>query len=133
MFIVGHLLFPCVCGNKSWIKQPRPTWWGSTWDADYPERKPRGKTPTAFNRRQGKPSRDPPGKRQQRLAGAARDAAGMDRELPASSHSVPKGHGRCWAVGKDLLLTSSAKKKREIFFHGHELGKNHLRYPKASS
>lgn len=59
MFMVGHLLFPWVCGNKSWIKEPQPAWWGSTWDADYPEREPRGKTPTAFNRRRGKTSRDP--------------------------------------------------------------------------
>lgn len=35
---------------------------------------------------------------------------GWIRELPASSHPLRKGHGRCWGAGKDLRLTSSAKK-----------------------
>lgn len=129
--MLGHLLFPWVCGNKSWIKQPRPTWWGSTWDADYPEREQRRETPSAFNRRQGKTSRDPPGKRQERLPGAARDAAGMDTGTAGLSHSVPKGHGRCWAAGKDLLLTSTAKKWENAPEHGHELGKKHPSYLRA--
>lgn len=55
------------------------------------------------------------------------------RELLASAHSVGKGQGRCWAVGKDLLLTNSAKNWEKAPERGHELWKNHPSYLRAPS
>lgn len=93
MFMLGHLLFPWVCGNKSWIKQPQPARWGSAWDVDYPGREPRGRTPTAFNRRQGKTSRDPLGKRQERLPGSRWNGYGNCWPLPTRLGKVTAGAG----------------------------------------